>query len=57
MDKETLQRLLAEAQQNERAAFGQLAWVQGRIAQLEELLTMLDTVDKAEADEDDNGDT
>lgn len=40
MEKERLQQLLAEAQTQERQAFAQLVWVQGKIAQLEELLAL-----------------
>lgn len=56
MEKERLQQLLATVQMQERQAFGQLAWVQGKVAQLEELLAMLD-VGWPEGDEDDSGDT
>ena len=51
MDKERLNKLLATAHQAERQALMQLAWTQGRIAQLEELLTM------PGEGEDDSGDT
>lgn len=42
MDKERLVKLLETLRQNERQAALQTAWLQGRIAQVEELLAELE---------------
>jgi len=53
VDKERLEKLLATLRQNERQAALQTAWLQGRIAQVEELLVELEKP----TEEDDGDDT
>lgn len=54
MDKERLVKLLETLRQNERQAALQTAWLQGRIAQVEELLAELEKPTE-ENDGDDTG--
>lgn len=55
MNKERLQILLQTARNNERQALAQLSWMQGKVAQLEELLAGLEVGWPVE-NEDDSGD-